>query len=101
MVLATVTLRAKRVGVTTLDLENALLTDTQANAWSAESGLSIEGGVLTLDTFGHELGVRRGNWFYLDTNGNKAWDGSPPDEKFAYGLATDELVLGDWNGRVE
>jgi uncharacterized iron-regulated membrane protein len=33
VVLATVTLKAKRAGVTTLNLENALLTDTQANAW--------------------------------------------------------------------
>jgi len=33
VVLARVTLQAKRAGVTTLNLENALLTDTQANAW--------------------------------------------------------------------
>jgi hypothetical protein len=48
-----------------------------------------------------ELGIRRGNWFYLDYNGNGQWDGAPPDQLFSYGLATDELVLGDWNGRVE
>jgi len=42
VVLATVTLKAKRAGVTTLNLENALLTDTQANAWpDGEAGRNL------------------------------------------------------------
>ena len=100
VVLASVTLQAKRAGVTTLNLEDALLADTQANAWpdGGERVLNVEGGVLTLDTFGHELGIRRGNWFYLDYNGNGQWDGAPPDQLFSFGLAADELALGEWNG---
>ena len=45
VVLATVTLQAKRAGMTTLNLENALLTDTQANAWP-------DGGTRVLNTSG-------------------------------------------------
>ena len=40
--LANVTVKALRAGVTTLDLQNALMTDVQANAWSqAGGGLTI------------------------------------------------------------
>ena len=51
VVLATVTLRAKRAGVTTLTLENALMADTQANAWpDAGAGhvLNVEDGTVTV-----------------------------------------------------
>ena len=49
--LAQVTLKAKQAGTTTLNLENALLTDTQANAWpDAEAGreLNVENGTITV-----------------------------------------------------
>jgi hypothetical protein len=50
VVLATVTLRAKRVGTTTLNLENALLTDTQANAWPDGAGrnLNVQNSTVTI-----------------------------------------------------
>jgi hypothetical protein len=47
MVLARVTLRAHRPGWATLNLENALLTDTQANAW-AEAQLDIQPGTIAV-----------------------------------------------------
>ncbi len=53
VVLATVTLQAKWAGATTLSLENALLTDTQAaNVWpDAGAGhvLNVEGGTVTVE----------------------------------------------------
>lgn len=38
--------------------------------------------------------------FYLDTNGNDAWDGTLLGDTLtpAFGLATDLPVIGDWNG---
>ncbi len=48
VVLATVTLQAKRAGVTTLNLENALMADTQANAWP-------DGGARVLNTSGGKV----------------------------------------------
>jgi len=100
VVLATVTLRGKQPGMTTLSLENALMTDTQANAWpdsGAGRGLSFASGVLTLDTFGDEIGVRRGSTWYLDYNGNWGWDGGI-DVKSSFGFVTDTPLVGDWNG---
>ena len=50
--LAQVTLKAKQAGTTTLNLENALLTDTQANAWpDAEAGrnLNVQGGTVEVE----------------------------------------------------
>ena len=47
VVLAKVTLWAKRAGVTTLNLENALLTDTQANAW-AGAQLNVQPGTIPI-----------------------------------------------------
>ena len=34
--------------------------------------------------------------FILDSNGNGAWD--PTDRTYAYGLASDTPIVGDWNG---
>jgi hypothetical protein len=48
-----------------------------------------------------ELGVYRastGVW-YLDYNGNGAWDGCTTDKCFSFGGdSTDKPVVGDWNG---
>ena len=50
VVLATVELQAKRAGVTTLSLENALMTDTEANAWP-------DGATRVLNTSGADIFV--------------------------------------------
>jgi hypothetical protein len=42
------------------------------------------------------IGVRRGNRWYLDDNGNGVWDGA--DQVHTFGWATDQPVVGDWNG---
>jgi len=47
VVLARVTLWAKRAGATTLNLENTLLTDTQANAW-AGAQLNVQPGTIPM-----------------------------------------------------
>ena len=102
VVLATVTLTGTGAGATTLNLENALLTDTQANAWpdaGAGHALSLESGVLVLDTFGDEVGVWRDGAWYLDYNGNWSWNGPIVDVySTAFGVATDMPLVGDWNG---
>ena len=47
-----------------------------------------------------KIGVYRastGTW-YLDYNGNGAWDGCTTDRCFSFGIPTDTPVVGDWNG---
>jgi hypothetical protein len=57
VVLATATLRAKRAGVTALNLENALMADTQANAWpdEGERELNVSSGMVwnIIDAFSY------------------------------------------------
>jgi hypothetical protein len=36
--------------------------------------------------------------WYLDSNGNGAWDGTPTDVQFWHGFAGAIPVTGDWNG---
>ena len=44
-----------------------------------------------------KIGVfRNGNW-YLDSNGNNAWDAGS-DGAYTFGMAGDIPVVGDWNG---
>ena len=44
-----------------------------------------------------KIGVfRNGNW-YLDINGNNAWDAGS-DGAYTFGMAGDIPVVGDWNG---
>jgi hypothetical protein len=40
---------------------------------------------------------RNGNW-YLDYNGDGQWSGCGTDRCYAFGLAGDIPVVGDWNG---
>ena len=51
--LATVTLQAKRAGWATLDLENALLTDTQANVWPDGGARVLNASGAAVSVFGH------------------------------------------------
>jgi hypothetical protein len=48
-----------------------------------------------------EVGVFRNadgfGWWYLDSNGNAAWDAGI-DQKLQFGIGTDVPVPGDWNG---
>ncbi|MBM3149782.1 MAG: hypothetical protein FJZ88_07145, partial [Chloroflexi bacterium] len=105
VVLATVTLRAKRTGVTTLNLENALLTDTQANAWPDGAGrnLNVQGGTVTVliivcgDFDGDrkaDIAVwRPGNGFWYIRNSG---DGTITSQQ--WGMSTDILVPADYDG---
>jgi hypothetical protein len=47
-----------------------------------------------------KVGVFRpsGGTFYLDYNGNGAWDGCGTDRCLAIGLSGDTPLVGDWNG---
>jgi predicted phosphodiesterase len=47
-----------------------------------------------------ETGVfRSGGHWYLDTNNNGTWDGSPPDTEFYWGKQLGDIpITGDWNG---
>jgi hypothetical protein len=46
-----------------------------------------------------EVGVYRGGTWYLDANGNGAWDGPVADKVIAsFGAPTDIPVTGDWDG---
>jgi PKD repeat protein/peptidoglycan/xylan/chitin deacetylase (PgdA/CDA1 family) len=46
------------------------------------------------------VGVFRGlGYWYLDTNNNGTWDGSPPDTEFSWGKQPGDIpITGDWNG---
>ncbi len=44
-----------------------------------------------------EIGVFRNGYWYLDTNGNNAWDPGV-DAAIPFGTAEDIPVVGDWNG---
>ncbi len=49
---------------------------------------------------GDEIGVKRGNVFYLDSNGNGRWDGigDAKDTKIYFGLESGDVgISGDWN----
>jgi PKD repeat protein len=47
-----------------------------------------------------ETGIfRAGGHWYLDTNNNGTWDGSPPDTEFTWGKQPGDIpITGDWNG---
>jgi len=43
-----------------------------------------------------DIGVVRGNVWYLDRNGNKKWDGPVTDQTFTFGNPTDVPIVGRW-----
>ncbi|MGA9349028.1 MAG: FG-GAP-like repeat-containing protein [Anaerolineae bacterium] len=107
VVLATVTLRAKQAGVTTLNLGNALLTDTQANAWpDAGEGreLNVVGGTVTVavpaDFDGDaktDMGVYgpTGDWYVLTSS--SGFDVASHIYRL-WGATGYDPVLGDYDG---
>jgi hypothetical protein len=45
------------------------------------------------------IGVSRNGTWYLDTNGNRQWDGCGTDACISWGGdPTDQVMVGDWNG---
>ena len=103
MVLATVSLRAMQAGMTTLNLENATLTDTQANAW-AGSQLDVQPGtiriplVLSADYDGDgatDITIwRPGNHWYILTSSSNFTSSIHKN----WGMSTDVLVPADYDG---
>jgi YD repeat-containing protein len=46
-----------------------------------------------------KIGVYSGGYWYLDTNGNGVWDGTPADSYYFFGGAPGTVpVSGDWSG---
>jgi hypothetical protein len=101
--LATVTLNAKWAGVTTLSLENALLTDTQANAWPdvgqgryldvQASTMKVNMALGQYDDDGRtDRGIfRDGAWIARQsTDGSTFW--------LWFGQTGDKLVPADYDG---
>ena len=43
------------------------------------------------------VGVHRSQTWYLDADGSQSWNVSG-DDYFSFGIATDELIVGDWDG---
>jgi hypothetical protein len=104
--LATVTLRAKQAGMTTLSLENVLLTDTRANVWpdaGAGRTLNVEDGTVIISV----LADFDGDWkrdlaIYHSTTGR--WyvltSGSGYTNYLAYGWGGSGFtpLCGDFDG---
>ena len=44
-----------------------------------------------------DVGVHRGQTWYLDADGSQSWN-VPGDDYFSFGIPTDEPIVGDWNG---
>lgn len=44
------------------------------------------------------IGVKSGNYWYFDLNGNGEWDGCGIDGCAVFGYSSDVGVVGDWNG---
>jgi hypothetical protein len=45
-----------------------------------------------------KIGVKRGSSWFLDRNGNGAWDGCGTDACYTFGNPNDKPIAGDWNG---
>ena len=43
------------------------------------------------------IGVHRGQMWYLDADGSQSWN-VPGDDYFSFGISTDEPIVGDWDG---
>jgi hypothetical protein len=103
VVLARVTLWAKRAtSVTTLNVENALLTDTQANSW-AGAQLNVQLGTIPIpmvvsadydNDAETDIAIWRpgnGHWYIRNSQ-----DGTITDQQ--WGASTDVLVPADFDG---
>ncbi|MFA5065965.1 MAG: lectin like domain-containing protein [Dehalococcoidia bacterium] len=49
-------------------------------------------------TGGTEIGAYLNGTWYLDYNGNGAWNGAVTDRQYSYGTTSMTPVTGDWNG---
>ncbi|MBC8492498.1 MAG: VCBS repeat-containing protein [Chloroflexi bacterium] len=106
VVLATVTLTAARAGVTTLDLENALLADTEANVWpdGGTRVLNVQASTVKVNMAQGQFDddgetdisfFRDGLWVTLKSSvgfdyGDSQW--------LSWGQAGDTPVVGDFDG---
>jgi hypothetical protein len=65
--------------------------------WEDESSLPVVGNWSGEDKR-DKIGVKIGNIWYLDYNGNGKRDVDPKDRKYTFGKPLDIPVVGDWNG---
>jgi len=74
------------------------LTATNAQG----SNTSTKSGYITVTSTGTAdmIGVYRPSTrvFYLDYNGNGAWNGASVDRQYTFGMTGDLPIIGDWNG---
>ncbi|WP_320211746.1 VCBS repeat-containing protein [Methanospirillum purgamenti] len=64
------------------------------NTWISSSTKLL---TITASVSGKNIGVLRGNKWYLDNNGNGAWNGPSTDRQYTFGLSGDKPVTGNWN----
>jgi hypothetical protein len=110
VVLATVTLTGTHAGVTTLNLENALLTDTQANAWpdGGTRVLTTQGGTIKVnmpmgqyDSDGKtDIGIwRNSDGWWLIMQSSKNYNPSQLiGKKWGYPTSYFTAMPGDYDG---
>ena len=109
VVLARVTLKAKRAGVTTLNLGNALLTDTQANAWpdGGERVLDVQTSTIKVnmalgqyDVDGKtDIGIWRNDGWWLVMQSSKGYDpGQLIGKRWGNPVEYFNAMPGDYDG---
>jgi hypothetical protein len=78
---------------------------TTAGATDSSYNNNRDAFVAKFSLAGSEIGVFRNSthMFYLDYNGNGAWNGAVTDRSYNFGLTGDNPVAGDWNfdGKTE
>jgi hypothetical protein len=76
------------------DLQQVAEIDEQNNVRIADTGPIA----FTGTSAGEQLGVFRDGFWFLDTNGNRVFDGCGVDRCINFGMPGDLPIVGDWNG---
>ena len=71
----------------------AMATDSKGATSGWSSGLAV-----SIMASNDNIGVFRNGPWYLDYNGNRAWDPASGDVSFWFGTSGDLPIAGDWNG---
>ena len=78
------------------DLETAAEGDRVVN-FGVASDVGIAGDWTSDDSF-DEVGVQRGNQYYLDSNGNGGFESGGGDDSITFRNVGDKPLVGDWDG---